>query len=548
MDASQLLGGACWPVPEAALPMQPTQAPAGSKKRARAAAHAGGGTAAYRGVSLHRCGTRYEAHVWKDNKQIYLGGSAVQSVAALAFDIASIHLRGACANLLPTKCGTRPASPTLVPALSLKPSPPALLAIFQQGSRPTPTCLSPTLPLSCGTKPRWVLQKHFRHCRMTQPALRDWPVCHIQPAGLCEKDASRLIERFDPPGPVCSLHSKSWCSRCAGGVLLWRAAECNMRWTRQTSKFTPPLHSCCHPPLRSCMKSMQALNPAPAFILANQLADWELEVSEAVSGAESLGVFATEREAAVRRAAQGRQARLSSAAPHRRRRQPSLRLSDMRQQPRTHRTSTHPRCPPLLPQRAADRGLLRRDGLAAAGLLNFPLVDYIELLGEFGLMRVGLSAGRAAGTQLHARHTGDCFVMSELGERQPLGPPWSDLRGSSTQVSTHPASLLAADPAQICQALQQGLLPQTVHRSWAPAAEPRPLKRARTMASAPDPCTDGLPPAPPATEHKTPEAGTAGERCGLAPPLPAPIPRRASTTPRPAPQPLLEDMPACFLC
>lgn len=64
-----------------------------------------------------------------------------------------------------------------------------------------------------------------------------------------------------------------------------------------------PHHSCCHPPLCSCMKSMQALNPAPAFILANQLADWELEVSEAVSGAESLGVFATEREAAVRRAA-----------------------------------------------------------------------------------------------------------------------------------------------------------------------------------------------------------------------------------------------------
>lgn len=36
----------------------------------------------------------------------------------------------------------------------------------------------------------------------------------------------------------------------------------------------------------------------------------------------------------------------------------------------------------LLLQRAADRGLLRRDGLAAAGLLNFPLVDYLDLLGE----------------------------------------------------------------------------------------------------------------------------------------------------------------------
>ena len=48
------------------------------------------------------------------------------------------------------------------------------------------------------------------------------------------------------------------------------------------------------------MKSMQALNPAPAFIHANQLADWELDLSSVVSGAESLGVFATEREAAVR--------------------------------------------------------------------------------------------------------------------------------------------------------------------------------------------------------------------------------------------------------
>jgi len=36
----------------------------------------------------------------------------------------------------------------------------------------------------------------------------------------------------------------------------------------------------------------------------------------------------------------------------------------------------------FLPQRAVDRALLRRDGLAAAGLLNFPLVDYLELLGE----------------------------------------------------------------------------------------------------------------------------------------------------------------------
>lgn len=55
------------------------------------------------------------------------------------------------------------------------------------------------------------------------------------------------------------------------------------------------------------MKGMQALNPAPAFIVANQLTEWELTLSEAVTGAESLGVFATERDAAVRRAAGGKQ-------------------------------------------------------------------------------------------------------------------------------------------------------------------------------------------------------------------------------------------------
>lgn len=43
----------------------------------------------------------------------------------------------------------------------------------------------------------------------------------------------------------------------------------------------------------------------------------------------------------------------------------------------------------LLPQRAADRGLLRRDGLAAAALLNFPLVDYLDLLGESHLPLTG---------------------------------------------------------------------------------------------------------------------------------------------------------------
>ncbi len=72
MESSQLIPGTYWPVVGAAVPTQQMQAPAGSKKRARAAAQACGAAAAptFRGVSEHRNGTRYEAHVWCDRKQV----------------------------------------------------------------------------------------------------------------------------------------------------------------------------------------------------------------------------------------------------------------------------------------------------------------------------------------------------------------------------------------------------------------------------------------------------------------------------------------------
>lgn len=112
---------------------------------------------------------------------------------------------------------------------------------------------------------------------------------------------------------------------------------------------------------------------------------------------------------------------------------------------------------------------------------------------------------------------------------------------------------LAADAAQICQALQQGLLPQTVPRSWAPAPEPRPIKRVRRATSADAAaCATGLVPVQAAVDVKLPPAPAAAaaaavECCVMAPPLPVPVPRRASTTPRLPPQPLLEDAPADFL-
>lgn len=48
----------------------------------------------YRGVTHHIRTNRYEAHLWENGKQLYLGGYDTSQQAALAFDIAAIRYRG----------------------------------------------------------------------------------------------------------------------------------------------------------------------------------------------------------------------------------------------------------------------------------------------------------------------------------------------------------------------------------------------------------------------------------------------------------------------
>lgn len=48
----------------------------------------------YRGVTHHIRTNRYEAHLWENGKQLYLGGYDTPELAALAFDIAAVRYRG----------------------------------------------------------------------------------------------------------------------------------------------------------------------------------------------------------------------------------------------------------------------------------------------------------------------------------------------------------------------------------------------------------------------------------------------------------------------
>lgn len=57
-------------------------------------AETGGQTWNYRGVTFHIRTQRYEAHLWHNKKQLYLGGYSTPDEAALAFDCAAVHFKG----------------------------------------------------------------------------------------------------------------------------------------------------------------------------------------------------------------------------------------------------------------------------------------------------------------------------------------------------------------------------------------------------------------------------------------------------------------------
>ena len=48
----------------------------------------------FKGVTKHRCTGRWEAHIWDEGKQVYLGGFGAAISAARAYDIAALLFKG----------------------------------------------------------------------------------------------------------------------------------------------------------------------------------------------------------------------------------------------------------------------------------------------------------------------------------------------------------------------------------------------------------------------------------------------------------------------
>ena len=87
--------------PTVAVPIahmtQTTAAALGNEVRASDLTAAGLGRVGghnYRGVTKHRCTGRWEAHIWQDGRQLYLGGFLHATVAARAYDVLAIKCKG----------------------------------------------------------------------------------------------------------------------------------------------------------------------------------------------------------------------------------------------------------------------------------------------------------------------------------------------------------------------------------------------------------------------------------------------------------------------
>ncbi|KAG2484298.1 hypothetical protein HYH03_016844 [Edaphochlamys debaryana] len=82
------------PDPAAADSLAAAPAPAAADAGGGGGSGTGAGDKRFRGVTRHRRTKRWEAHIWEERRQVYLGGFEVEEHAAKAHDVMAIRCRG----------------------------------------------------------------------------------------------------------------------------------------------------------------------------------------------------------------------------------------------------------------------------------------------------------------------------------------------------------------------------------------------------------------------------------------------------------------------